>query len=130
MRPPIACAFAWPDRLPWPAPKLDLVTAGPLTFQHPDPKKFPALTIAKHALHAGGQAPAAMNAANERAVSAFLDRRIGFLDIPNVVAETLERMDRTGGSEAADGDAVECARNTDREARRVADEVVSGLFAA
>ena len=130
MRPPIACAFAWPDRLPWPAPKLDLVTAGPLTFQHPDPKKFPALTIAKQALHAGGQAPAAMNAANERAVSAFLDRRIGFLDIPNVVAETLERMDGTGAADIADGDAVECARNTDAEARRVADEVVTGLFAA
>ena len=130
MRPPIACAFAWPDRLPWPAPKLDLVTAGPLTFQHPDPKKFPALTIAKQALQAGGQAPAAMNAANERAVSAFLDRRIGFLDIPNVVAETLERMDGTGAADIADGDAVECARNTDAEARRVADEVVTGLFAA
>jgi 1-deoxy-D-xylulose-5-phosphate reductoisomerase len=46
MRPPIACAFAWPDRLAWPAPKLDLVTAGPLTFQHPEPAKFPALSFA------------------------------------------------------------------------------------
>ena len=130
MRPPIACAFAWPDRLPWPAPKLDLVTAGPLTFQHPDPEKFPALTIAKQALAAGGRAPAAMNAANERAVSAFLDRRIRFLDIPNVVAETLERMDRVSVPTAFDDDAVESARNTDAEARRVADEVVIGLAAA
>jgi 1-deoxy-D-xylulose-5-phosphate reductoisomerase len=130
MRPPIACAFAWPDRLPWPAPKLDLVTAGPLTFQHPDPKKFPALSIAKQALAAGGQAPAAMNAANERAVSAFLDRRIGFLDIPSVVAETLERMDRLGAVGSIDGDPVECARNTDAAARRIADEVVGGLVAA
>jgi len=131
MRPPIACAFAWPDRLPWPAPKLDLVTAGPLTFQHPDPLKFPALSIAKQALAAGGQAPAAMNAANERAVSAFLDRRIRFLDIPNVVAETLERMDRSGTAAASlNDDAVESARNTDAAARRVADEVVGGLFAA
>jgi 1-deoxy-D-xylulose-5-phosphate reductoisomerase len=130
MRPPIACAFAWPDRLPWPAPKLDLVTAGPLTFQHPDPQKFPALSIAKHALVAGGGAPAAMNAANERAVSAFLDRRIGFLDIPNVVAETLERMDRTGAARPHDGDAVESARVTDAEARRVADDVVTRLVAA
>ncbi|MBU1378022.1 MAG: 1-deoxy-D-xylulose-5-phosphate reductoisomerase [Alphaproteobacteria bacterium] len=130
MRPPIACAFAWPDRLPWPAPKLDLVTAGPLTFQHPDPQKFPALSIAKQALAAGGQAPAAMNAANERAVAAFLDRRIRFLDIPNVVAETLERMDRTESGGALDGDAVERARNTDAAARRVADEVVGGLVAA
>lgn len=130
MRPPIACAFAWPDRLPWPAPKLDLVASGPLTFQHPDPQKFPALTIAKQALAAGGQAPAAMNAANERAVSAFLDRRIRFLDIPDVVAETLERMDRTESVTSLDGDAVERARNTDAAARRVADEVVGGLVAA
>lgn len=129
MRPPIACAFAWPDRLPWPAPKLDLVTAGPLTFQHPDPQKFPALSIAKQALHAGGQAPAAMNAANERAVSAFLDRRIRFLDIPNVVAETLERMDRTDDFSTSN-DAVESARQTDAAARRVADEVVGDLAAA
>ncbi len=129
MRPPIACAFAWPDRLPWPAPKLDLVTAGPLTFQHPDPQKFPALSIAKQALAAGGQAPAAMNAANERAVSAFLDRRIRFLDIPDVVAETLERMDGRA-SYSTGSDPVESARNTDAEARRVADEVVIGLAAA
>jgi 1-deoxy-D-xylulose-5-phosphate reductoisomerase len=130
MRPPIACAFAWPDRLAWPAPKLDLVTAGPLTFQHPDPQKFPALTIAKQALAAGGFAPAAMNAANERAVSAFLDRRIAFLDIPNVVAETLERMQRAPGVPTPDDDAVEFARHTDAQARRVADEVVGGLAAA
>jgi len=129
MRPPIACAFAWPDRLPWPAPRLDLVTAGPLTFQHPDPQKFPALAIAKQALTAGGQAPAAMNAANERAVSAFLDRRIRFLDIPDVVAETLERMDRSQTFSTAN-DAVESARETDAAARRTADEVVTGLCAA
>jgi 1-deoxy-D-xylulose-5-phosphate reductoisomerase len=130
MRPPIACAFAWPDRLAWPAPKLDLVTAGPLTFQHPDPAKFPALSIAKQALAAGGQAPAAMNAANERAVAAFLDRRIAFLDIPNVVAETLERMDGRTVREWSDDDAVECARGADAEARRLADEIVAGVFAA
>ena len=129
MRPPIACAFAWPDRLPWPAPKLDLVTSGPLTFQHPDMQRFPALSIAKQALTTGGQAPAAMNAANERAVSAFLDRRIGFLDIPDVVAETLERMDRSQTFSTAN-DAVESARETDAAARRMADEVVTGLFAA
>ena len=129
MRPPIACAFAWPDRLPWPAPILDLVTAGPLTFQDPDPEKFPALSIAKQALAAGGRAPAAMNAANERAVAAFLDRRIGFLDIPSVVAETLDRMERITGHLSLDDDAVETARNTDAEARRVADTVVIGQFA-
>ena len=130
MRPPIACAFAWPDRLPWPAPKLDLVTAGPLTFQHPDPEKFPALAIAKQALLAGGRVPAAMNAANECAVAAFLDRRIAFLDIPSIVAETLERMDRVPDATRPDDDAVQSARNTDAEARRVAGEVVTRKFAA
>ena len=128
MRPPIACAFAWPDRLPWPAPKLDLVSAGPLTFQAPDLKRFPAIGIAKSALAAGGIAPAAMNAANERAVAAFLDRRIAFLDIPNVVAETLERMD--AHTQNVEIDALDAARHTDAEARRVADQVVAGRFAA
>ena len=127
MRPPIACAFAWPDRLPWPAPRLNLVKSGPLTFEEPDLERFPALAIAKQALNAGGHAPAAMNAANERAVAAFLDRRIGFLDIAAVVAETLERMDGEGFE--PDGDALERARSTDATARRVADEVVGGLRA-
>ena len=130
MRPPIACAFAWPDRLPWPAPHLDLVTAGPLTFQHPDPEKFPALAIAKRALLAGGRAPAAMNAANECAVAAFLNRRIAFLDIPNIVAETLERMDRIPDPTRPDDDAGQSANQTDAEARRVAGEVVTRKFAA
>ena len=130
MRPPIACAFAWPDRLPWPAPHLDLVTAGPLTFQHPDPEKVPALAIAKRALLAGGRAPAAMNAANECAVAAFLNRRIAFLDIPNIVAETLERMDRIPDPTRPDDDAVQSANQTDAEARRVAGEVVTRKFAA
>jgi 1-deoxy-D-xylulose-5-phosphate reductoisomerase len=129
MRPPIACAFAWPDRLPWPAPKLDLVKSGPLTFEDPDPKRFPALVIAKQALNAGGRAPAAMNAANEGAVAAFLDRRIGFLDIARVVAETLERMDRLDLIHRANDDVLEAAQAIDATARHVADEVVSGLMA-
>ncbi|THD80744.1 MAG: 1-deoxy-D-xylulose-5-phosphate reductoisomerase [Phenylobacterium sp.] len=129
MRPPIACAFAWPDRLPWPAPKLDLVRSGPLTFEAPDPGRFPALSIAKQALAAGGRAPAAMNAANERAVAAFLDRRIGFLDIARVVGETLERMDRHAVGANTNEDVLESARTTDATARRVADDVVSALMA-
>ncbi|HSV02140.1 MAG TPA: 1-deoxy-D-xylulose-5-phosphate reductoisomerase [Phenylobacterium sp.] len=129
MRAPIACAFAWPDRLPWPAPRLDLVASGPLTFEAPDPQRFPALAIAKAALAAGGRAPGALNAANERAVAAFLDRRIGFLDIPRVVEETLEQLDRHGWLGSAGGDVLEAARTTDATARRVADDVVSGLMA-
>jgi 1-deoxy-D-xylulose-5-phosphate reductoisomerase len=129
MRPPIACAFAWPDRLPWPARRLDLARMGPLSFEDPDPERFPALRIAKWALAAGGAAPAAMNAADEVAVAAFLGRRIGFLDIAATVEETLTRMDRQNLLNPPDNDAVAAARITDATARRVADEVVSGLMA-
>jgi 1-deoxy-D-xylulose-5-phosphate reductoisomerase len=129
MRAPIACAYAWPDRLPWPAQKLDLARAGQLTFEEPDLVRFPALCIAKEALAAGGVAPAVMNAADEVAVAAFLDRKIGFIDIARVVAETLERMDRSGFARTAGDDVLEGARATDATARRVADEVVTGLMA-
>ena len=129
MRTPIACAYAWPDRLPWPAPKLDLAKSGALTFEEPDYERFPALKVAKAALAAGGAAPAVMNAANEVAVAAFLDRKIGFLDIAAIVAETLERVEARGLAEESDGDALETARRNDATARRVADEVILGRAA-
>ena len=128
MRAPIACAYAWPDRLPWPAPRLDLAEIGQLTFHAPDYERFPALSMARSALERGCGAPAALNAANETAVAAFLDRRIGFLDIAAAVAETLERMDRAGDLVAgADGDAVEVAMMVDRTSRRVAKDVLSNV---
>ena len=128
MRAPIACAFAWPDRLPWPAPRLDLAAIGQLTFQAPDPERFPALKLARSALERGEGAPAALNAANETAVAAFLDRRIGFLDIAAAVAETLERMDRAGDLVVgAAGDAVETAMTIDRTTRRVAADVLTSV---
>ena len=125
MRTPIACAFAWPDRLPWPAPKLDLAAAGQLTFEEPDLRRFPALKIAKEALAAGGAAPAVMNAANEVAVAAFLDRKIGFLDIAATVAETLERVARERLNTASGGDVLEDARQVDAMARRIAGDIVA-----
>ena len=128
MKTPIACAYAWPDRLRWPAERLDLARIGQLTFEAPDPVRFPALAIAKAALEAGGSAPAVMNAADEVAVAAFLDRRIGFLDIARVVAETLERMEGTGLTGQGEGDVLEAARATDATARRVANEVATGLM--
>jgi len=127
MRGPIACAYAWPDRLPWPAPKLDLAASGPLTFEAPDPDRFPALNIARQAMKTGGLAPAAMSAANEQAVAAFLDRRIGFLDIAATVAETLERMDASRAFAGANGDALEAAMMTDRIARLTARDVLADL---
>ena len=129
MKSPIACAFAWPDRLPWPAQRLDLARSGPLSFEEPDLERFPALKIAKAALAVGGVAPAAMNAADEIAVAAFLAGRIGFLDIAATVEATLERLERQNLLWRSDNDPVEAARVTDATARRVADEVVSGLMA-
>lgn len=125
MRSPIACAFSWPDRLPWPAPRLDLAAYGQLTFESPDLDRFPSLDIAREALRLAGGAPTAMNAANEVAVAAFLDRRIGFLDIAAAVAGTLERMNSLGNLAVADNDAVDNAMMIDASARRIAAEVVA-----
>ena len=125
MRSPIACAFAWPDRLPWPAPRLDLAAYGQLTFEAPDLERFPSIAIAREALRLGGGAPAAMNAANEVAVAAFLDRQIGFLDIAAAVAGTLESMNGLGSLDDAGGDPLESAMMTDASARRIAAEVVA-----
>ncbi|WP_421737866.1 1-deoxy-D-xylulose-5-phosphate reductoisomerase [Caulobacter sp.] len=125
MRAPIACAFSWPDRLPWPAPRLDLAAYGQLTFEAPDLERFPSIAIAREAMRLGGGAPAAMNAANEMAVAAFLDRQIGFLDIAASVAGTLDRMNSLGTLEDASTDPLESAMMTDASARRIAAEVVA-----
>ncbi|WP_296819792.1 1-deoxy-D-xylulose-5-phosphate reductoisomerase [Brevundimonas sp.] len=123
MRTPIACALAWPERIAWPAPRLDLAALGSLTFEAPDDVRFPMLRLARQALSAGGAAPAVFNAANEAAVQAFLDRRIGFLDIAATVAETLEESEggSFGGTEA---DPLGKALQADRSARRLAMEAV------
>jgi 1-deoxy-D-xylulose-5-phosphate reductoisomerase len=126
MRSPIACAWAWPDRVAWPAPRLDLAAVGQLTFEAPDETRFPALSIARQALDAGKGAPAAMNAANEVAVAAFLDRRLRFLDIASAVKETLEALN--GANELSGGDeddALERALEIDASSRRVAAQVLS-----
>ena len=91
MRTPIAHALAWPRRIASPSRRLDLAKLGQLVFQAPSHDRFPALSLAIESLRSGGLAPTVLNAANEIAVQAFLDRRIGFLDIPRVVGETLER---------------------------------------
>lgn len=131
MRTPIACALAWPDRLPWPAPKLDLAAMGQLTFEAPDETRFPALALARAALKAGGAAPAIFNAANEIAVAAFLDRRIGFLDIAAAISETLDRAGSGGDfASGASGDPLEVALRVDASARRLAAETIGRLVRA
>ena len=96
MRTPIAYSLAWPRRMASPSPRLDLPTLAKMTFEAPDPVRFPALRLAREALAAGGAAPTVLNAANEVAVEAFLKGRIGFLDIARVVEDTLSTIPRGG----------------------------------
>ena len=93
MREAIQFAMAFPHRLPLDNKKLDFASLGALTFQDPDPERFPCLGLAYGAIARGGNIPCALNAANEVAVSAFLQDRIGFYDISAVVAKCLEGTD-------------------------------------
>jgi 1-deoxy-D-xylulose-5-phosphate reductoisomerase len=86
---PILYALTYPERLPTPSARLDLTRAGGLTFFPPDTDRFPALTLARAALEEGGAAPVVLNAANEIAVAAFLDRRIAFLEITELIDRAL-----------------------------------------
>jgi len=89
MRLPIAYALSYPDRLPLDLPAQDLTRTEPLTFIEPDEARFPCLTLAREAAREGGAGPTVLNAADEVAVAAFLAGRIGFRDIPAVVARVL-----------------------------------------
>ncbi len=93
MKLPIRYAFTWPQRAASPDRKLDLLQCGPLTFQAPDMEAFPCLRIARECAAAGGTACAIMNGANEEAVYAFLDGRIGFQDIHRLVQRALDAVE-------------------------------------
>lgn len=129
MRTPIAYALAWPDRLAWNAPRLDLAAMRRLTFEAPDEDRFPALKLARQALQAGGAAPIVFNAANEVAALAFLDRRLGFLNIAAVVADTLSRVTASGVDSGSDN-ACDAALAVDAQARRMAESIIRGIAAA
>ena len=93
MRLPIQLALTWPERKPSPAPALDLTRTAPLTFEAPDPERFPCLALAMDCAKRRGTADCAvMNAANEEAVGAFLRGRIGFTQIYDLVAAVLEKL--------------------------------------
>ena len=92
MRTPIAHALAWPERIQSGVNTLDLVACGHFDFAAPDLEAFPCLSLAYEALKRGGSAPAVLNAANEVAVAAFLDNKIAFLAIPEVICQTLEEI--------------------------------------
>ncbi|MDR4308295.1 1-deoxy-D-xylulose-5-phosphate reductoisomerase [Chelatococcus sambhunathii] len=119
MRVPIAHTLGFPERLATPAARLDLARLGELTFEAPDLVRFPALRLAREALAEGGAAATVLNAANEVAVALFLARRVGFMDIPRIVEETLGML--LGRPSAAPA-TVEDALALDREARRIASE--------
>ena len=123
MRVPIASTLAWPDRMETDCVPLDLTTIGRLDFEAPDPVRFPALRLARTALEAGGARPAVLNAANEVAVEAFLNRRIGFLDIADIVDDALQRYAPTAPTTIADVLAI------DGEARAVATQVMKEVAA-
>jgi 1-deoxy-D-xylulose-5-phosphate reductoisomerase len=89
MRIPIASALAWPKRMATPAARLDLAEIGRLEFEMPDDERFPALRLARTALEIGGAAPIVLNAANEVAVAAFLERRLSFAKIARLVEDAL-----------------------------------------
>jgi len=115
MRIPIAHTLAWPERMATPSPRLDLAAVSRLTFEAPDLERFPALRLARDALRSGGGTPAILNAANEVAVEAFLQRRIGFLDIVATVERVLEAMGTPAASTleqviALDAEARQAAR--------------------
>ena len=92
MRVPIAHALAWPERIESGAKTLDLAAIRSLSFEKPDPARFPCLELAYAALRAGGTAPAVLNAANEVAVEAFLARKLPFTGIPDVISSTLDSV--------------------------------------
>ncbi|GEJ55520.1 1-deoxy-D-xylulose-5-phosphate reductoisomerase [Anaeromyxobacter diazotrophicus] len=92
MRGPISYALAWPERIPLELPALDLPRLGKLTFEAPDPARFPAFMLAYRALELGGTAPAALSGADEAAVAAFLAGRCSFTRIAEVCAEVLEAL--------------------------------------
>lgn len=121
MRHPIQYALTWPERHGTSLPAFDPVGAGPLEFREPDPVRFPCLALAVDALVAGGAAPAVLNAANEVAVAAFLDRRLAFTEIPVVVRAAL---DRHAGEPAA---SLEDVLRADARARQTAARAASGL---
>ena len=123
MRTALAVGLAWPERIESGVAGLDLLRHGRLDFEAPDLSAFPCLGLAYAALRAGGTAPAVLNAANEVAVSAFLQGRIAFLGIPALVEETLAAL----GSGSAGS--LELLGEADRDARRFAEAAIGRIEA-
>ena len=121
MRTPIAYTIAWPERMTAPTARLDLAALGTLTFEAPDVERFPALALARTALRAGAGAPTVLNAANEVAVSGFLEGAIGFLDIAHIAEDTLAKVEAVEMASLAD------VAEIDGSARRHAATIVNQM---
>ncbi|MBK1678778.1 1-deoxy-D-xylulose-5-phosphate reductoisomerase [Rhodocyclus tenuis] len=124
MRTPIAHALAYPERIASGVAPLDLFAIARLEFEAPDFERFPCLALAYRALKAGGSAPATLNAANEVAVEAFLDGRIGFTEISRIIAGVLEALP------AVDVATLESVLAADRAARALAQTLVAAAVVA
>ncbi|HQR51595.1 MAG TPA: 1-deoxy-D-xylulose-5-phosphate reductoisomerase, partial [Methylophilaceae bacterium] len=116
MRTPIAYALGYPERIESGVEALDLFKIGHLDFEQPDMVRFPCLRLAFDALRCGGTAPAILNAANEVAVAAFLQKRLRFIDIPRLIEATLEQV------EIAEADSLNDVVDADAAARVAAGE--------
>ncbi len=123
MRHAIQYALTYPERFPSELPSLDLAKLSSLHFEAPDLERFPCIALAYRALETGGTLPAAMNAANEEAVHAFIDERIALSDIPRVIEEV---MDRHETAPVAD---LESVLQADRDSRVVAQSAIGNLAA-
>jgi len=121
MRTPISYAMRYPERMPLALPSLDLTDIGRLTFFKPDHDRFPCLRLGYEALRIGGTMPAAMNAANEIAVEAFLHGGIRFVDIPDIIRSTME------AHTPREFDSLGPALEADRSAREKAESLVHAL---
>ena len=120
MRTPIAHAMAWPERMSSGVADLDLFETSQLNFERPDMERFPCLQLAYNAMNQGGTAPAILNAANEVAVQAFLDNKISFIKIPNIIKITLDEI------ESAEALSLAAILAADASAREFAQSIVAG----
>lgn len=118
MRLPILYALGYPDRLPSKHGRFSITEHSHLTFEAPDLKNFRNLALAFEALQAGGNIPCAMNAANEIAVQAFLNREIGFVQMPGIIETCMHAIERIDDPDFDD------LLNTDREARMMAENII------
>lgn len=126
MRTPIAYALGWPERMPTPVERLKFSKIGTMTFFDPDLVRFPALRLAREALEAGGQASCILNAANEVAVEAFLQGKIGFMDIARTCEAALDRLAGKKAFHQTMGD-LNTVIETDQQARHTANEHIVNL---